>query len=105
MKLAFVLGFVIALLTQAAVRWWLDSRTGVMTMAISLLVGAAVAAPTLEKALALWLGVMSGSVVVLFSIGPGNIWPIVLVFAAAITSASVLAGVGAGRATRRLRFR
>jgi hypothetical protein len=56
-----------------------------------------------NPALALWAGAISGTTVVLFSIGPGTIWPIVLVIAAAITAGAVFGGAFVGFAAIRFR--
>ena len=48
------------------------------------------------RACALWAGATSGSTVVLFWIGPGTIWPIVLAFATAVTAAAVFGGAFLG---------
>ena len=46
------------------------------------------------------LGAFLGCAVALFIVGPGNLWPIVLVFDAAIISVAVLIGGVAGNAYR-----
>jgi len=104
----FVLGFAALATSYAVGGWWLNSGTGVLRTVLGLLalgVFAALWRPGSSwiRACALWAGAISGTTVVLFSIGPGTIWPIVLAFAAAITAAAVFGGAFVGLAATRFR--
>ena len=104
----FVLGFAVVAALNAVGGWWLNSGTGVLRTVL-VFVGLGVFAALRRsgsawvRACALWAGAISGSTVLLFSIGPGTIWPIVLAFAAAITFAAVFGGALVGVAATRLR--
>jgi hypothetical protein len=52
--------------------------------------------------MAVWVGAVIGMTVTLFRIGPGTIWPIVLVVGSAVAGAGVLMGVLLGRIISRL---
>jgi len=102
---AFVAGAVTAIFVQLTYGWWLNSGTGVLrTSAVLFAMGFLIALARSEspwrKAAALWAGAFGGITGVLFWSGPGTIWPIVLVFAAAITAGSIFAGSWAGSAAR-----
>jgi len=88
--------------------WWLNSGTGVLRTVLVLLALGAVAAlrrpdNAWGRASALWAGAVSGTTVILFSTGPGTIWPIVLAFAAAITAGAVFGGTFVGLVVARFR--
>jgi hypothetical protein len=97
----FILGFGAVAMLQAVGGWWLNSGAGVLRAVVVFVVLGVCAtrwrsgAPWV-RACALWTGAVSGSTTVLFWIGPGNIWPIVLVFAAGITAAAVFGGAFLG---------
>jgi len=104
----FALGFAAVAMLHAVGGWWLNSGTGVLRIVLVLLPLGAFAAlwrsgSPWVRACALWAGAVSGSTVVLFSIGPGTIWPIVLAFAAAITAGAVFGGAFVGSAAIRFR--
>lgn len=97
----FVVGFAVVAALQAAGGWWLNSGTGVLRTVLVLLALGVFAALWRSgrpwvRACALWAGAISGMAVVLFWIGPGTIWPIVLAAAAAITAGAVFGGAGLG---------
>jgi hypothetical protein len=103
----FVMGFAVVAAMQAAGGWWLNSGTGVLRTVLVLLALGVFAAlwrsgSRWVRACALWAGAVSGTAVVLFWVGPGSIWPIVLVFAAAITAGAVIAGTLLGSVVARL---
>jgi hypothetical protein len=103
----FVIGFAVVAAMQAVGGWWLNSGTGVLRTALVLLALGVFAAiwrsgSPWVRACALWAGAISGTAVVLFTIGPGTIWPIVLAAAAAITAGAVIGGTLLGSAVARL---
>lgn len=102
----FVLGFTVVATLQAAGGWWLNSGTGVLRTVLVLLALGLFAALWRSgrpwvRACALWAGAISGMAVVLFWIGPGNIWPIVLAVAAGVSAAAVFGGAFVGSAAAR----
>jgi hypothetical protein len=104
----FVLGFAVVGVLHAVGGWWLNSGTGVLRTVLVLLPLGAFAALWRSgrpwvRACALWTGAITGTTVILFSIGPGTIWPIVLTFAGAITAAAVFAGAFVGSTAARFR--
>jgi hypothetical protein len=104
----FVLGLAVAASSYWMDGWWLDSGAGLLRVAMTLFAASMLAAlwqmasPWISGA-ALWLGAFIGMGTVLFRVGPGTIWPIVLVVAAGISAGAVLAGVVTGVGVNRLR--
>jgi hypothetical protein len=89
--------------------WWLNSGQGVAitSMALTLMgiaVGVTAARPLSSRALLrsawLWAGANIGLAVVLFVVGPGNLFPIALVFGAGISAIVVAAGSLIGQLAR-----
>ena len=81
--------------------WWLNTGRGVAltSLVLALLAAAiAVAAPwplstrSFQGPVAVWTGANIGLAMVLFRVGPGNIFPIVLTFGAGISALAVGAG-------------
>ena len=82
--------------------WWLDSSRGVaMTVVVLAVLAAAIgvrfpAWPVRPRnavpVAALWAGANIGMAIVLFSVGPGSIFPIVLAMGAGISAIVVAAG-------------
>ena len=104
----FVIAFAVVAAVQTLAGWWLNSGTGVLRTVLVLAALGVFAAfrrsGTLwMRACALWAGAISAMAVVLFWTGPGTIWPIVLVFAAAISGGAVLGGALLGAAAVKLR--
>jgi hypothetical protein len=104
----FVLGIAVVPALQSVGGWWLNSGTGVLRAVLVL--GALGVFSTLwrsgrpwARACPLWAGASSGSMVVLFWIGPGSIWPIVLVIAAGLSAGAVFGGALLGSAVTRFR--
>jgi hypothetical protein len=73
--------------------WWLNTGHGAaLTSLVLALLAIAIAVPaagprstgSLQRPVALWAGANIGLAVVLFRVGPGNIFPIVLAFGAGI---------------------
>jgi hypothetical protein len=97
----FVVGFAAVEALQAVGGWWLNSGTAVLrTILVLGVLGVIVALRRSTKpwmrAWALWAGTISGSTVVLFRIGPGTIWPIVLTVAAGLSAGAVFGGAFLG---------
>jgi hypothetical protein len=104
----FALGFSVVAALQAVGGWWLNSGTGVLRTVLALAaLGVFVAlwrsGRPWVRASALWAGAISGTTVVLFWIGPGTIWPIVLAAAAAISAGAVFGGAFLGSAAVKFR--
>jgi hypothetical protein len=104
----FVLGVVTIVVLQALGGWWLDSGLGVaqafaVWFGLGIVAGLWRSKGTWVRACALWAGAIAGSTAVLFWTGPGNIWPIALIFAAAITTAAIFGGTAIGVGIDRLR--
>jgi hypothetical protein len=74
--------------------WWLNAGTRVAITLPVICVTTAIATRTLAEAVAFWGGLVIAWGVVLFVIGPGNIWPIVFAFICGLTAMSVVAGYG-----------
>ena len=105
---AFVLGLAVAAFSYWMDGWWLDSGGGAFRTTLGLFViGALVALRRGDSpwaaGRALWLGAFIGMAAVLFRVGPGTIWPIVLVVGAGLAAAAVFTGVVAGLGLDRLR--
>jgi hypothetical protein len=49
------------------------------------------------RAIALWAGAMIGLTASLWCIGPGTIWPIVLIVSSVLAACAVTAGISVGR--------
>jgi hypothetical protein len=120
----FVLGAVAGGVSQlfTPTGWWLNSAIGVRTTMIVLFALAVVVAFGLPwffarvgdargerpsgvaSMLVLWCGVMVALAVTLFARGAGNIFPIVMVFAAALSAMAIglggIAGIGLRLLTR-----
>lgn len=104
----FVAGVLAIVTLQAMGGWWLDSgprvlRASVVLFALGVVVGLWRSKGAWVRACALWAGAIAGSTGILFWTGPGNLWPIVLVFAAAISGAAVFGGTVLGLGVNKLR--
>ena len=104
----FVLGVLAIVALQAMSGWWLDSggrvlRASLVLFALGVFVGLWRSEGAWVRACALWAGAIAGSTAVLLWTGPGNLWPIVLVFAAAMSAAAVFGGTVFGLGVDRLR--
>jgi hypothetical protein len=99
-----VVGLVAAVSLYPAVGWWLNSGRGVVAATTVLFAAALVIClPSTERwrrAAALWIGALVGMAVTLFWSGPGTIWPIVMVVAAALAGAAIFSGAGVARLVR-----
>jgi hypothetical protein len=105
---SFLLGIVIVIAVHQVTGWWLDSQFGVSVMS-AVLVGVAMAltvqrgSSALQRVIALWIGVVGGMTGVLIRMGPGTIWPIVLVIGGVMTAAAIALGVAVGNALASIR--
>ncbi|MDE3154434.1 MAG: hypothetical protein KGN76_04990 [Acidobacteriota bacterium] len=97
--LPFVAGFLVPVFVERLTGWWLNSGRGVaLVLLVVLVLSALVTGPGREagwgRTTALGAGAFLGSTSVLLWIGPGTIWPIVLVVAAALLAMAAVAGGG-----------
>ena len=78
--------------------WWLDDGTRVRNMLIVLAAAALIVGfvgdpkRTTRRETTLWLGFVAGMTGVLFAIGPGNIFPIVILIGAGLAAVSIFVG-------------
>ncbi len=102
----FAIGLLAGSLPQLA-GWWLNSGRGVVTtMAILFVTAIGVCGRSDTpwfRATAMAAGALAGMTGMLFWIGPGTLWPIVLIGAAALSCTAVLAGAGVARILRHRR--
>ena len=104
-----VLGGAIAILLHLKNGWWLDAGDRVAQMLITLGVAAVIVgmwkhgtAPAYLRVAQLWIGFVLTSSLILFTIGPGSIFPIVLIGIVLLSLGAVLGGALIG--TLRDRF-
>jgi hypothetical protein len=100
---SFLLGIAAVILVHQVAGWWLDSQFGVNVMsAVLAVVSASLTswrhASFRQRVIALWIGVMGSMAGVMLRIGPGSIWPIVLVGAGLMTAVAIGFGVFVGSA-------
>jgi hypothetical protein len=96
-------GAVSAAAMQAWTGWWLNSGTGVVWTLATLflfaaLVGSVNVRSPLAAPVALWTGSMTGLTLSLFWLGPGTIWPIVLLVSSVLTAGTIMLGMSVHRA-------
>jgi hypothetical protein len=94
---SFLIGLAGAIALNRFNGWWLDSGRGV-GITLGVLFGTAFLIAywrtegRVARAFSLWAGSLVGMTMFLFWVGPGTIWPIVLVIGGGMTAAPVLAG-------------
>ena len=90
---AFAGGVAAALLSQMLTGWWLNSGRGVAVM-MAMLCALSIALVWLDRRapLALWVGMVNATIVILFMTGPGSIFPIVMVFAGGLGALAIIPG-------------
>jgi hypothetical protein len=90
---AFAAGVAAAIVSQMVTGWWLNSGRGVAFM-MAMLCALSVALVWLDwiAPLALWAGMVNATIVILFWIGAGNIFPIVIVFAGGLSAIAIAPG-------------
>jgi hypothetical protein len=97
----FIVGLLVTRALYIANGWWLDSGREVLRTSLVLAaLGAFVAIwrfgrPWLRAA-GVWAGALLEMTMLLVLMGPGTIWPIVLVFAGGISAAAVFGGAWTG---------
>jgi hypothetical protein len=104
----FALGVLAVVALQATGGWWLDSgqlvlRACAVLFTLGVFMGLWRSEGTWIRACALWAGAIAGSTGVLLWTGPGNIWPIVLAFAAVLSAAAVFTGAVLGVGMKKIR--
>jgi hypothetical protein len=95
-------GAVCAAAMQEWTGWWLNSGAGVawtlaLLFLLALLVGTKDARSQWAGPMALWAGFMVGLTLSLFWLGPGTMWPIVLLVSSVLTADTIMVGIGARR--------
>jgi hypothetical protein len=100
-----IVGVVVVLITHSIFGWWLNSSAGVLATSLTLFVAGLVSAQQgsardWSKGRALWAGTFLMMVGILMWTGPGTIWPIVLVIAAALTAGAICLGIVVGSSTK-----
>lgn len=98
-------GLAIAIVMYGINGWWLDAGERVRDMLVVLgVAGFGVGSwrswPQWQSAGDLWLGFMVGSAGISLIIGPGNLWPIVIVLAGALSAAAIWGGWAVGALIR-----
>ena len=90
---ALVAGMIAAFVSQMVTGWWLDSGRGVALM-LAMLCALSIALVWFDRLapVALWVGMINATTVILFVNGPGTIFPIVLAFAAALSALAIVPG-------------
>jgi hypothetical protein len=93
LALALAAGVISALVSQLSTGWWLDSGRGV-TLMMAMLCALSIALVWVDRRapLALWVGMMNATIVILFVTGPGSIFPIVIAFAAGLSALAIVPG-------------
>ena len=98
----FVTGIVTMASLQVQNGWWLNSGICIIWTLLVLLLQAVLlgesgsGALRVQREATLWVGSMIGLAGVLFWLGPGTIWPIVLIISSAMTGGAVLLGMLVG---------
>jgi hypothetical protein len=101
-RVPLLIGTMSTVVMQGWTGWWLNSGTGVawtlaMLFLCAALVGSRAGRSLWAGPLALWVGSMTGLTIGLFWLGPGTIWPIVLLVSSVLTAGTIVAGIGVGR--------
>jgi hypothetical protein len=73
--------------------WWLNSGRGVAVM-MAMLCALSIALVWVDRKapLALWVGMINATTVILFMIGPGSIFPVVLASAGVLSALAIAPG-------------
>jgi hypothetical protein len=88
---ALVAGVISAFASQALTGWWLDSGRGVALM-MAMLCALSIALVWFDRRapLAVWVGMVNATTVILFAIGPGTIFPIAIAFAVGLSALAIV---------------
>jgi hypothetical protein len=94
---SFAVGMMAISSLHAAHGWWLNSgqevsRTSLVLATLGFVATVWRVGHPWIRASGLWAGAMFEMTLLLFRVGPGTIWPIVLVFAAGVSGAAVFGG-------------
>jgi len=93
LAVGLVAGAASAVVSQLLTGWWLDSGRGVaLMMAMLCVLSIALVWSDRRAPLALWVGMINATIVILFMVGPGSLFPIVLVFAAGLSVLAIVPG-------------
>jgi hypothetical protein len=110
MKPTYVLPAAVGIVIAIAMNyggWWLDDGTRVRNMLLVLAIAALIvsfvgeAKFTISREIALWLGFVAGMTGVLFAVGPGTIFPIVIAVGASMAALAVSIGAAPAVVLRR----
>jgi hypothetical protein len=103
---AFAAGVAAAVVSQMLTGWWLNSGRGVAVM-MAMLCALSIGLVWFDRKapLAVWVGMINATTVILFIIGPGSIFPIVLVFAVILGAVAIAPGLLLSAAASGLRSR
>ena len=91
---AFAGGVAAVVMSQMLTGWWLNSGRGVAVM-MAMLCALSIALVWFDRKapLAVLAGMINATTVILFVIGPGSIFPIVLVFAVILGAVAIAPGL------------
>jgi len=93
LAVGLVAGAASAVVSQLLTGWWLDSGRGVaLMMAMLCVLSIALVWSDRRAPLALWVGMINATIVILFMVGPGSLFPIVLVLAAVLSVLAIVPG-------------
>jgi hypothetical protein len=96
MKISLVPQIVIGAAVASALHlyqgWWLDAGQRVLVTLVAVAVGTGLVGATGLNAAAFGAGVAGGMTAILFAIGPGNLFPIVIAIGTTMIALAVLAG-------------
>jgi len=93
LAVGLVAGAASAVVSQLLTGWWLDSGRGVaLMMAMLCVLSIALVWFDRRAPLALWVGMINATIVILFMVGPGSLFPIVIVLAAVLSVLAIVPG-------------
>jgi hypothetical protein len=85
-------GAAVALALHLYQGWWLDAGQRVLVTVAAIAVTTMVVGATVPKTAAFGAGVAGGMIAILFAIGPGNLFPIVIAIGTTMIALAVLTG-------------
>ena len=96
--LPLVTGVLAMVFMQSQTGWWLNEQDRVLPTLLVLLAAAVLfglkGEGSVRSQITLWAGAMIGLTAWLAYIGPGTIWPIILLLSSIMTGAAVMLGTG-----------